>query len=203
MRASSWASTTTRRARSVNRSNMGVSPRKVLWCDRGAHTALPRVVQLRFPPYVFPGRDRQPSPTANNAARRARGGAGGAQCPSVSGGVCIANLAGDPSALGDLEAVGLRPLADLAGRRARRAGSRRRATSAARPAGVADVGCERLAKGIGVLGVQVDFVILAVETKGQGFVGIRLVDVIDQNDVDLLRHRGLTDLFFFKDAETT
>src|SRR6188472_2655583 len=101
MRASSWASTTTRRARSVNRSNMGHSPRKVLWCDSGARTALPRVVQLRFPPYVFPGRDRDPSPTANTAL----GGCEEAQpgrCASVSGGVRLADLAGDPATLGDL-----------------------------------------------------------------------------------------------------
>src|SRR6188472_3067343 len=114
MRASSWASTTTRRARSVNRSNMGHSPRKVLWCDSGARTALPRVVQLRFPPYVFPGRDRDPSPTANTTADAPDEvgtgalagllrGAGG----SVRGGVGLADLAGDPAALGDLEAVGL------------------------------------------------------------------------------------------------
>src|SRR6188768_1295491 len=100
MRASSWASTTTRRARSVNRSNVGHSPRKVLWCDSGARTALPRVVQLRFPPYVFPGRDRDPSPTANTALGGREEGAGG----SVRGGVRLADLAGDPAALGDLEA---------------------------------------------------------------------------------------------------
>src|SRR6478672_11332383 len=51
MRASSWASTTTRRARSVNRSNMGIAPRNL----RAPQTCSPHVGTTRLPAYVFRG----------------------------------------------------------------------------------------------------------------------------------------------------
>src|SRR4051794_28694837 len=51
MRASSWASTTTRRARSVNRSNMGIAP----WTLRAVQTCSPHDGTTLRPAYVFRG----------------------------------------------------------------------------------------------------------------------------------------------------
>src|SRR4051794_9865041 len=53
MRASSWASTTTRRARSVNRSNMRIAP----WTLRAPQTCSPHDRTTLLPAYVFRGND--------------------------------------------------------------------------------------------------------------------------------------------------
>jgi hypothetical protein len=53
---------------------------------------------------------------------------------------------------------------------------------------VPDVTAERLAQGGGVALVEVDLVRRAVETEGDGLGGVAAVDVVDENDVDLLRH---------------
>src|SRR5688572_8455662 len=59
MRASSWASTTTRRARSVNRSNMGLSSNVYIKPDLGSQDTTPE------PAYAFPGRPQATPLTAN------------------------------------------------------------------------------------------------------------------------------------------
>src|SRR5687768_1772001 len=106
MRASSWASTTTRRARSVNRSNMGIAP----WTSRVGRTHAPHVGPTLSPPYVFRRNSVfalseqtacpvVPKPGAK-LARRAT-----ARVRSVRRRVGVADLGGDPATIGDVEAV--------------------------------------------------------------------------------------------------
>src|SRR6476646_7192401 len=72
MRASSWASTTTRRARSVNRSNMPIAPQRGGWGhppgkNRGTPTVVIGVstVPTGLTAYVFPAPFTRRPPTAN------------------------------------------------------------------------------------------------------------------------------------------
>src|SRR6187402_734970 len=93
MRASSWASTTTRRARSVNRSNMRISSKAPV----GSFGTTPQ------PAYAFP-------PRTHPASAISEQGWGGA---SVRGFEGLADRGRDAAALGDLVAVGAGPVADL------------------------------------------------------------------------------------------
>src|SRR4051794_11360006 len=101
MRASSWASTTTRRARSVNRSNMRtprspVGPRPLLGGERGTGGTTPR------PAYAFHGSPQRRPLTANKVGPgRLDETAEGELLGGVEG---LAHVAGDAAALGDLEA---------------------------------------------------------------------------------------------------
>src|SRR4051794_12427711 len=110
--------------------------------------------------------------------------------PSVRGGVGVTDLGGDPAAVGHVEAVVTRPGPDV--RRAGSAGGTASAATAARgPTGVADVRRDGVAQLGCVLRAQVDLVLLAVEGEADRLLGLAAVDVVDQDDVHLLRHGSL------------
>src|SRR5215208_6747936 len=161
MRASSWASTTTRRARSVNRSNMGIAP----WTSRVGQTCDPHDCPTLLPAYVF-RRNRVFALSEQTGVRgwAVPSGAGpqsgadspGECAPSVRGDVRLADLRGDATTIGHVEAVVAGPGPDVRG--ARSARPARTSPAAARGlAGVADVRRECVAQLRGILLAQVDF----------------------------------------------
>src|SRR3954449_10468959 len=104
MRASSWASTTTRRARSVNRSNMRIAPEAF----RGLR---PLVLEGRY------GRTN-PGDSLRVPLSRPRYSAESEQrsrSSSVRLVEGLAHLGRDASPVGDVVAVGAGPVADLLG----------------------------------------------------------------------------------------
>src|SRR5258708_23791123 len=58
-------------------------------------------------------------------------------------------------------------------------------------AGVGDVRCEGIAQGAAVIGVQVDFVVGAVEGEPDCSLGLAAVHVVDEQGLDLLGHYAL------------
>src|SRR5690606_7722882 len=113
---------------------------------------------------------------------------------SVRLGVGLGDLGRDAAAVGDGEAVLPRPLADLrgvaGGTPARAAGGAARGggPAAAGAAGVPHPGRQRVTQLGRVLGGEVDLVVHAVEAEQDGLVRECAVDVVDQRDLNLLRH---------------
>src|SRR6478609_8032175 len=105
MRASSWASTTTRRARSVNRSNMRISPESIWW---GYEYSNP-TDSLRVPRSA----PNQSESADSEQPRTGTDRCGAARRASVGGVVRRAHVGGDPTPVGHVVAVAARPVADL------------------------------------------------------------------------------------------
>src|SRR4249919_2393254 len=116
MRASSWASTTTRRARSVNRSNMPIAPLRGWWGTRqhktgDARSGATSVTGSNWSPSLrVPGPDRAPSAHSERAGSHRR-----LRTVLMRGLERLAHVGRDPAAVGHLVAVGPGPVADLAG----------------------------------------------------------------------------------------
>src|SRR4051794_9763317 len=108
---------------------------------------------------------------------------------SVGGEIRLADLRGDTASVGHLEAVVAGPGADVGGARSG-AGARPPATPPGGPARGADGRRKGVAQLAGVLGVEVDLVVLAVQGEGHGLLGGGAVDVVDEDDVHLLRHQA-------------
>src|SRR5688572_23802410 len=186
MRASSWASTTTRRARSVNRSNMRLAPENFGAAPPGSTERDMRTNptnSLRVPgsgrSTLCSERTRPPSRPADP------GGAGDLSEPSVGRVEGGADLGGDATAVGDLEAVGAGPVTDLAGTRALAGGcGGPTAVAAGRRAdlaGVAHEGRQRVAQLRGVLLVEVDFVRRPVQPERHGLRRLGPVEIVHQD----------------------
>src|SRR6478735_6511653 len=107
MRASSWASTTTRRARSVNRSNMRISPESIWW-GYGYSNPTDSLRVPRSPP-------NQSESAHSEQPRTGPDRCGAARAASVGGVVRRTHVRGDPTAVRHVEAVVARPVADLPG----------------------------------------------------------------------------------------
>src|SRR5690625_4529999 len=168
MRASSCASTTTRRALSVNLSNI-TSPLARPEAGQRAPTIGglssmldANVVGSRTCPGLHGLNALRGRGCSGRAVRSQRTPGSGA---SVRRGVCLPDLGGHPAAIGDLPAVRLGPLAN--GRRVGRAatgGLAPGAPSHTDPACLSDVLREAVASCCGVLGRELELVIDTVET---------------------------------------
>ena len=116
-------------------------------------------------------------------------GGSGSYCP-VAALNSDYQLGRDPAAVFDLDALGLGPLADLGGvqpaRRSPPPGPRRPASSAAGPPRSAHIPRQRVAQLPGVLFVQVDLVLGAIQPEPDRSLGGAAVQVIDEQGLDLL-----------------
>src|SRR5579859_970338 len=106
--------------------------------------------------------------------------------------VLLGHAGGDAAALADRQAMLFRPGADIT--RALAAGCGPPGTARLRPpgaAGVLKVGRELLAERGGVLGVQVDLIVGAVEREPDGVLGWAAGQVVFEHDAYFLSHRCL------------
>lgn len=114
---------------------------------------------------------------------------------SVGGVEGLLDGGGDAAAVGDLVAVAARPVPDRdgvlpVGCGALRCAGGGAAAASAGAAGVIDPGRQVLPQGGGVLGVEVDLVVGAVQAEGDGLVGGEgVVEVVDQGGGGLLGPR--------------
>src|SRR5690625_588656 len=192
MRASSCASTTTRRALSVNLSNI-TSPLARPEAGQRAPTIGglssmldANVVGSRTCPGLHGFNALRARGCSGLGVRSQRTPGFGA---SVRRGVRLPDLGGHPATIGDLPAVGLGPLAN--GRRVGRAATGALAPGAppsTDPACLGDVLREAVAQCPGILGREVDLVIDAVETEPDRLLGLAAIEVVNEENLDLLRH---------------
>ncbi len=95
-----------------------------------------------------------------------------------------------PAAVFDVDALGLGPLADFGGIQSVRL---RFASDAGWPpsagadsAACGHIACQGVSEFLGVLAVQVDLVVGAVEAEADGTVGLAAIEVVDEEGLDLL-----------------
>jgi hypothetical protein len=110
--------------------------------------------------------------------------------PSCSGLEFNYKFGGYPSAVFDVDALGLGPLVDFGGVQGARL---RFAPAAGWPpgagadaAGGGHIACQSVPQLLGVLGVQVDLVLGAVEAEPDSAFGLAAVEVVDEEGLDLL-----------------
>src|SRR5689334_18556084 len=101
-------------------------------------------------------------------------------------------LSGYPTAILHFNALGLGPLAYLGGvqsaRRSPARGARRPPGSAAGPPSSTHVARQGIPQLLGMLGVQVDLVLRAVQAETDGSLGGTAVKIIDEQGLNLLSH---------------